>query len=90
MKELKFSSDSIDFAFTESGRLSESRQITLENKFGFPVEVNWALLPVFNKSTGQFVKNPFNVVPEKQEIEAHSCFTFNVDFAPYEPDSYFF
>ena len=36
------------------------------------------------------MKNPFNVLPEKQEIEANSCFTFNIDFAPYEPDSYFF
>ena len=64
--------------------------MTLENKFGFPVLVDWALLPVFNKTTGQFVKNPFKVVPERQEIEANGTFTFSADFAPYEPDSYFF
>ena len=89
-KELRFSEDSIDFAFTENGRISESRQITLENKFNFPVLVDWALLPVLNKTTGLFVKNPFNVIPERQEISANSTYIFNVDFAPYEPDSYFF
>jgi len=64
-KELRFSNDSIDFAFTENGRLSEAKQITLENQFGFPVLVDWALLPVLNKTTGKFVKNPFNVTPAR-------------------------
>ena len=68
LKELKFSTDSVDFAFTEHGRMSEPKTVTLENKFGFPVLVDWALLPVFNKTTGQFVTNPFKVQPQKQEI----------------------
>ena len=89
-RELKFSNDTIDFAFTENGRISEPRSVTLHNSFGFPVLVDWALGQVFNKTTGQFVKNPFRIVPERQEIEANGSFTFNADFAPYEPDSYFF
>jgi len=36
------------------------------------------------------VKNPFKVIPAQKEIPANSTFVFNVDFAPYEPDSYFF
>ena len=63
-RELKFSNDTIDFAFTENGRISEPRSVTLHNSFGFPVLVDWALGQVFNKTTGQFVKNPFRLVPE--------------------------
>ena len=62
----------------------------MENKFNFPITVDWTLLPVLNKTTNQFVKNPFKVVPAKQEVSANSTFVFQVDFAPYEPDSYFF
>ena len=36
------------------------------------------------------MKNPFKVTPERQEIDANDTFVFNVDFAPFEPDSYFF
>lgn len=36
------------------------------------------------------VKNPFKVLPAQKEIGPNSVFVFNVDFAPYEPDSYFF
>jgi hypothetical protein len=89
-RELRFSDDSVNFTFTESGRLSESRQLSLENKFSFPISVDWTLLPVLNKTTGQLVKNPFNVMPAQQEVGPNSTFIFNVDFAPYEPDSYFF
>jgi hypothetical protein len=52
--------------------------------------IDWALLPVLNKTTGQFVSNPFKVTPERKEVEGNSTFTFDVSFAPYEPDSYFF
>lgn len=45
---------------------------------------------MLNKTTGQFVKNPFRITPERQEIAANDSFAFNVDFCPYEPDSYFF
>ena len=48
------------------------------------------MLQVLNKTTNQLVKNPFKVTPAQQEIEANSEFVFNIDFAPYEPDSYFF
>ena len=70
--------------------MSDSRPLTLENKHSFPVHVDWTLLKVLNKTTGKFVKNPFNVVPASFEIPAQSSAVFNVDFAPYEPDSYFF
>jgi len=80
----------MDFNFTESGRLSEGKQLTMENKFPFDVQVNWTLLPVLSKTTKQWVKNPFRVLPESTTIKSNSSFNFNVEFAPYEPDSYFF
>ena len=89
-RDLRLSDDQINFNFTESGRLSESRQLTLENKFNFPIEVDWTLLPVLNQTTNQFVKNPFKVLPAQQEIGPNSTFVFSCDFAPYESDSYFF
>jgi len=89
-RDIRLSDGSMNFGFTENGRLSESRQLTLENKFNFPIKIDWTLLPVLNKTTGQFVKNPFKVLPAQQEISPNSNFIFNVDFAPYEPDSYFF
>ena len=89
-RDLRISDESVNFNFTENGRISESRQLTLENKFGFPIAVDWTLLPVLNKTTGQMVKNPFKVLPAQKEIAPNSSFVFNCDFAPYEPDSYFF
>lgn len=89
-RELRLSDESINFNFTESGRLSEGRQLTFENKFGFPVQVDWTLLQVLNKTTNTLVKNPFKVLPAQQEVGPNSTFVFNVEFSPYEPDSYFF
>ena len=89
-RDIRLSEESVNFNFTESGRLSESRMLTLENKFNFPISVDWTLLPVLDKTTNQFVPNPFKVLPAQQEISPNSTFAFNVDFAPYEPDSYFF
>ena len=54
------------------------------------MRVDWTLLEVMNKTSGKFVRNPFNVQPATLEIPAKSSAQFNVDFAPYEPDSYFF
>lgn len=51
-KDVRFSHDFMDFAFAESGRISESKSITLENTFPFPIDVNWALLNVLNKTSG--------------------------------------
>ena len=62
-RDLRLSEESINFNFTENGRISESKQLTLENKFGFPINIDWTLLPVLNKTTGQMVKNPFKVLP---------------------------
>jgi len=89
-RDIRISEEAINFNFTENGRISESRQLILENKFSFPITVDWTLLPVLNKTTGQLVKNPFKVLPAQKEIPANSQFCFNCDFAPYEPDSYFF
>ena len=85
-----FSEDFLDFAFTESGRLSESKQLTLKNKYNFPIQVDWTLMPVYDKATGKFVENPFKVSPKKEEIPANGTCSFHVEFAPYEPSSYFF
>lgn len=73
-----------------SGRISDSRQLTVQNKHAFPIEVDWALLDVMNRTSGQWVKNPFRIRPENAKIEANSQMTFNVEFAPFEPDQYFF
>jgi len=89
-RDVKFSAENIDFGFTERGRLSEGRQFTLQNKYSFPVKVDWHLLDVLDKTSGKVVKNPFRVVPACAEISANSTATFNAEFAPYEPDSYFF
>jgi hypothetical protein len=90
MRDLKFSNEYIDFGFTLHGSLSEDRQLTLYNKYPFPVKVDWALLPVIDKKTGKECKNPFNVKPAQTEIAANCNFVFEVDFAPFEPDGYFF
>lgn len=42
----------MDFAFAESGRISETKSVTIDNAFPFAVDVNWALLNVLNKTTG--------------------------------------
>ena len=89
-RDLQLDKESIDFAFTDSGRLSEPKAVTLQNKFNFPVRIDWTLLQVLNKTTGKFVKHPFQISPSQQEIPAKSSFTFNVEFAPFEPDSYYF
>ena len=89
-KDVRFSHDFIDLAFAESERISESKPITLENTFPFPIDVNWALLNVLNKTSGQWVKNPFRIKPERARIEPNTSLSFNAEFAPYEPDQYFF
>jgi hypothetical protein len=70
--------------------MSEPKAVTIQNKFGFPVKVDWDLLQVFNKTSGKFVKNPFTISPASTEIAPRSSFQFTVEFAPFEPDSYFF
>ena len=89
-RDIRLSSDQIDFGFSENGRLSEQRQLVFENKFGFSVQIDWTLMPVFDSTTNRLVSNPFRVTPEKQEVPANSTFIFNVEFAPYEASSYFF
>ena len=45
-RDLKLREEYIDFGFTECGRLSEAKQVTIDNKFPFEVQVNWVLLQV--------------------------------------------
>ena len=52
--------------------------------------MNWTLLNVYNKTSEKWVKNPFRVKPEVQIVDANSTFNFIAEFAPYEPDQYFF
>ncbi len=52
-RDITFSDDFLDFAFTESGRLSEQKSLCVHNKFNFPIEVNWNLLPVYDKVSGK-------------------------------------
>ena len=62
-RDVKLREDFIDFSFTECGRVSESRTITLDNKFPFDVQVNWVLLQTTSQATGNIVDNPFKVTP---------------------------
>ena len=45
-------SDFLDFSYTEFKRLSEPKELIIENKFGFDIECAWVLLPVISKTTG--------------------------------------
>lgn len=87
---MQVSCEQVDFAFTHNGRISEPKSVTIENKFSFPIRVDWTLLDVYNQTSGKYVKNPFCIKPAQQEIPAKSSFQFNAEFSPFEPDSYFF
>ena len=71
-REIKLSQDFVDFQFADSGRISESRILTVQNKYPFPVDVSWALLNVMSRTTGQWMKNPFRIRPENAQIEPNS------------------
>ena len=89
-RDLKLKEDFIDFTFTECGRMSEPKYVTIENKFPFEVSINWVLLKVDSQTTGQLVDNPFRISPQQAMVPANSQFQFSVKFAPFEPGSYFF
>ena len=36
-REIKFSLENIDFGFADNGRLSEAKELVVDNKFNFPV-----------------------------------------------------
>ena len=52
--------------------MSESRILIVQNRFPFSIDVNWALLNVMSRTTGQWVKNPFRIRPETALIEDNS------------------
>ena len=89
-RDLKLREEYVDFGFTEYGRVSEQKQITMDNKFPFDIQVSWVLLKIINATTGLPIENPFKVSPAQTVIPANSSFQFNVRFAPHVPDSYFF
>lgn len=62
-RDIKLREDFIDFGFTECTRVSEGRQITIDNKFPFEVQVNWVLLKLYNTTTNAIVDNPFRITP---------------------------
>jgi hypothetical protein len=43
-----------------------------------------------DKRTGKMVRNPFRVTPAESEIPAETTMMYEVEFAPFEIDSYFF
>ena len=63
-RDIRLGTDFLDFNFTHVGRISESRQLTVSNKFPFSIDVNWALLKVYNKVTDKWVANPFKIRPD--------------------------
>ena len=62
----------------------------IDNNYPFEVVTNWVLLKVQSKVTGELIDNPFRITPALAKIPANGSFTFTVEFAPTEPDSYFF
>ena len=89
-RDVRIVEDFLDFNFAEFGRLSETKNLTVQNGFPFEVKVNWVLLQVESKKAGELVDNPFRISPAQQIIPPNSSFAFQVRFGPYEPDSYFF
>jgi hypothetical protein len=85
-RDLRLSADFLDFAFAHVGRASQSQQLIFTNKFAFPVEVNWTLLNVYNRTSEKWVKNPFKIRPECQVVDANSEFNFQAEFCPFDPD----
>jgi len=67
-RDAKLREEFIDFSFTECGRVSESKAITLDNKFPFDIQVNWVLLQTTSQSTGNIVDNPFKVTPQQATV----------------------
>lgn len=51
-RDIRLREEYLDFGFTEYGRVSEQKQITLDNKFPFEVQVSWVLLKIVNATTG--------------------------------------
>ena len=47
-RDVRASTEFLDFNFAEAGRISKSRPLAIYNKFPFPVDVDWALLKVMN------------------------------------------
>ena len=47
-RDLKLREEFLDFAYTECGRVSDGKMITIDNKFPFEVQISWQLLPVLN------------------------------------------
>ena len=89
-RDMRLREDHIDFGFTEFGRVSEGKALTLDNKFPFDISVSWVLLKIINPTTGTAIDNPFKVTPAQTIIPANTSFQFNVRFSPHVPDSYFF
>lgn len=52
--------------------------------------MQWHLLDIMDRKTGKMVSNPFRVTPVESEIPANTTMLYEVEFAPYEMDSYFF
>ena len=40
-RDLKLRDEFLDFSFTECGRVSEGKMITLDNKYPFEVQISW-------------------------------------------------
>lgn len=89
-RDIQLGEDFLDFNFTTVGRISESRALNIKNKFPYSIDVNWALLKVYNKVSEKWCTNPFKIRPEVKTIGANDSFDFMADFCPYEPDQYFF
>jgi hypothetical protein len=62
----------------------------VQNNYAYPVEINWELLSILDKSSGEWRKNPFNVRPASATLKPGDSQSFNFEFVPTEPDQYFF
>lgn len=87
--EVRVETENIDFNFCDYGRTSEYWEIVIRNDYPFSVKIHWITNETMN-SLGQMVSNPFIFKDQDFEIPAHSSYTSQVKFKPYEPNFYFF
>jgi len=64
-RDVRILEDFLDFNFAEFGRLSETKHLNIVNNFAFDIHVNWALLKVENRKTGELIENPYRISPSQ-------------------------
>jgi hypothetical protein len=79
----------LDFNYCEYGRASEMKEVKIENKFKFQIQVKMVNNDIETNS-GQMVKNPFQFKEEEFLLEPKQTASMFIKFRPYQPNFYFF